>query len=313
MRSLARRSLLPGSSSLLAHLRYPDGIWKKTSRVVPRITGGRFEFLRRISSGHYTAWWLRRLCSFIPSICMTQRWLWARWLRPKSNQVPSMRNWDIRYRPFSHSVPSCSAPHPHQATFSPRRPTPFDPTHLNVPFPKLLFAMRSPGRARRRGRSSFFCTWATNVNKNWFWKRWTATYRLFLSCWWQPVIRLWETQTYWGGSLLWRYTSRMGCRNVCYIKECPRGVIEQCRSGQDSRVFTPTPNSTGYSCSARFLLVVFQEVIPPSPTKQPISLKSNLHKKGKRFKGWHQRYFEIQGKHMYYYKNHTVSLSISKC
>ena len=50
--------------------------------------------------------------------------------------------------------------------------------------------------------------------------------------------------------------------------------------------------------------------MPPSPSALPVSLKSNLHKKGKRFKGWHQRYFEIQGKHLYYYKNHKVSVIV---
>lgn len=41
-------------------------------------------------------------------------------------------------------------------------------------------------------------------------------------------------------------------------------------------------------------------------------MRGNLHKLGKRFKGWHQRYFEVQGSHMYYYKNATVS-ELSMC
>lgn len=47
-----------------------------------------------------------------------------------------------------------------------------------------------------------------------------------------------------------------------------------------------------------------------SPDEEPIVLKSFLHKKGKRFKGWHQRYFEIQGTHMYYYKSAKVCTDV---
>ena len=46
---------------------------------------------------------------------------------------------------------------------------------------------------------------------------------------------------------------------------------------------------------------------PLSPTEAPVLVRGNLHKLGKRLKGWHQRYFEVQGSHMYYYKNTTVS------
>ena len=45
---------------------------------------------------------------------------------------------------------------------------------------------------------------------------------------------------------------------------------------------------------------------PESPTEVPVQVRGNLQKMGKRLKGWHTRYFEIQGSHMYYYKNHTV-------
>ena len=48
-------------------------------------------------------------------------------------------------------------------------------------------------------------------------------------------------------------------------------------------------------------------VVPVSPTDEPVLVRGNLQKLGKRFKGWHQRYFEIQGSHMYYYKNASVS------
>lgn len=79
-----------------------------------------------------------------------------------------------------------------------------------------------------------------------------------------------------------------------------------------------TEHLISYFCSQDFLYVIViycvvflftlsQEVAPPSPSREPVLLKSNLHKKGKRLRGWHQRYFEIQGTHMYYYKNQTVS------
>lgn len=80
-----------------------------------------------------------------------------------------------------------------------------------------------------------------------------------------------------------------------------------------------TEHLISYFCSQDFLYVIViyyvvfflftlsQEVAPPSPSREPVVLKSNLHKKGKRLRGWHQRYFEIQGTHMYYYKNQTVS------
>ena len=44
-----------------------------------------------------------------------------------------------------------------------------------------------------------------------------------------------------------------------------------------------------------------------SAKDEPVLVRGNLQKLGKRFKGWHQRYFEIQGSHMYYYKNASVS------
>ena len=50
-----------------------------------------------------------------------------------------------------------------------------------------------------------------------------------------------------------------------------------------------------------------QGVIPVAPTEEPILMKGNLQKLGKVFKGWHQRYFEIQGRHMYHYKSSAVS------
>ena len=33
-----------------------------------------------------------------------------------------------------------------------------------------------------------------------------------------------------------------------------------------------------------------------------ILIEGNLHKHGRRFKGWHQRYFRIKGSHLYHYK-----------
>lgn len=41
---------------------------------------------------------------------------------------------------------------------------------------------------------------------------------------------------------------------------------------------------------------------PLDPRVAPVLISGNLQKKGKIFKGWHQRYFEMQGRHMFYYK-----------
>ena len=39
----------------------------------------------------------------------------------------------------------------------------------------------------------------------------------------------------------------------------------------------------------------------------PVEVFGYLQKQGRRLKGWHQRWFEIRGQHMYYFKNNTVS------
>ena len=39
-----------------------------------------------------------------------------------------------------------------------------------------------------------------------------------------------------------------------------------------------------------------------SGMEERVLIEGNLQKLGRRFKGWHQRYFRIKGSHMYYYK-----------
>ena len=39
-----------------------------------------------------------------------------------------------------------------------------------------------------------------------------------------------------------------------------------------------------------------------SGREERVLIEGNLQKLGRRFKGWHQRYFRIKGSHMYYYK-----------
>lgn len=39
-----------------------------------------------------------------------------------------------------------------------------------------------------------------------------------------------------------------------------------------------------------------------SGSEERVLIEGNLQKLGRRFKGWHQRYFRIKGSHMYYYK-----------
>ena len=56
------------------------------------------------------------------------------------------------------------------------------------------------------------------------------------------------------------------------------------------------------------VIIIFDTRQDVSPKDEPVLVRGNLQKLGKRFKGWHQRYFEIQGSHMYYYKNATVSI-----
>ena len=36
--------------------------------------------------------------------------------------------------------------------------------------------------------------------------------------------------------------------------------------------------------------------------EERVLIEGNLQKLGRRFKGWHQRYFRIKGSHMYYHK-----------
>ena len=40
----------------------------------------------------------------------------------------------------------------------------------------------------------------------------------------------------------------------------------------------------------------------PMMSEERVLIEGNLHKLGRRFKGWHRRYFRIRGCHMFYYK-----------
>ena len=46
---------------------------------------------------------------------------------------------------------------------------------------------------------------------------------------------------------------------------------------------------------------------PVVPSNEPVQVFGYLQKQGRRLKGWHQRWFEIRGQHMYYYKTNAVS------
>ena len=48
------------------------------------------------------------------------------------------------------------------------------------------------------------------------------------------------------------------------------------------------------------------DIVPPTPAEEPLVMSGNLHKLGRIFKTWKQRYFEIQGCKMYYYKSSKV-------
>ena len=45
-------------------------------------------------------------------------------------------------------------------------------------------------------------------------------------------------------------------------------------------------------------------MVRPTSTvaEERVLIEGYLHKLGRRFKGWHKRYFRIKGSHMYYYK-----------
>lgn len=45
-----------------------------------------------------------------------------------------------------------------------------------------------------------------------------------------------------------------------------------------------------------------------SGMEERVLIEGNLQKLGRRFKGWHQRYFRIKGSHMYYHKKAVSQL-----
>ena len=44
--------------------------------------------------------------------------------------------------------------------------------------------------------------------------------------------------------------------------------------------------------------------------EERVLIEGNLQKLGRRFKGWHQRYFRIKGSHMYYHKKAVSQLTL---
>ena len=47
--------------------------------------------------------------------------------------------------------------------------------------------------------------------------------------------------------------------------------------------------------------------VPVVQSNEPVEVFGYLQKKGRRLKAWHQRWFEIRGQHMYYFKSNSVS------
>ena len=57
-----------------------------------------------------------------------------------------------------------------------------------------------------------------------------------------------------------------------------------------------------------FLLLSSQPMFQPDASPD---IAGMLHKKGRRLKVWKQRYFEVQGTNMYYFKNEKVKIAHS--
>lgn len=56
-----------------------------------------------------------------------------------------------------------------------------------------------------------------------------------------------------------------------------------------------------------FVVPSLLQATPVVPSEEPVQVFGYLQKQGRRLKGWHQRWFEIRGQHMYHYKTNAVS------